>query len=575
MPKAYSYIRFSTPEQASGDSFRRQTELAQNFCATNGLTLADGAEYTFFDRGLSAYKAKHLDDEGQLKRFLDYVDEGKIEPGSWLLVESLDRLSREKVSIALPRFLDLINKGITVATLADGRTYSAGANEMDLIISIVHMSRAHEESRIKGQRVSAAWKRKKELARTELKPLTPKAPAWIRLSGGKFELIEEKAAIVRRMFDLTINGRGAQSIVSMFNVENVPVISERKRNGPLLWSISPTKKILQSRTVLGEYQPGKRENGKQINDGPPIAGYYPPVIDEATFYAAQAAISGRRVTKATKQSKRFNVWQGIARCFWCGGPMHLVTKGGGRGGQYLRCYTSARRGPCSSKSIRLDRTEQAFREILSKVDSLSLVQDSSKAIQKALDVATGKLSALEARLTAAEAAYAEVPTSAGARVLKQFEEDQRALQSQIEELRQQLASSTITDKEEFFSRLDLESYEGRNAANRLMKRLGLLVYIDHSVDSILEPGQVGYSLWRADAPPPCSDEDGGTQEGLQLDLVQNADGTFDAWSDDDDVLERQYQQGEISKQLRDMWKPSTFGLPDPAEDDESHRGIKN
>ena len=52
-PRAYSYIRFSTPEQMKGDSLRRQTEAAEKYAAINGLDLDD--ELTFRDLGVSAY----------------------------------------------------------------------------------------------------------------------------------------------------------------------------------------------------------------------------------------------------------------------------------------------------------------------------------------------------------------------------------------------------------------------------------------------------------------------------------------------------------------------------------------
>ena len=39
MTKAYSYLRFSTPEQQRGDSFRRQTSLAADYAAQHGLEL--------------------------------------------------------------------------------------------------------------------------------------------------------------------------------------------------------------------------------------------------------------------------------------------------------------------------------------------------------------------------------------------------------------------------------------------------------------------------------------------------------------------------------------------------------
>ena len=41
-PKAYSYLRFSTPEQREGDSFRRQSSMATNYAARKGLDLDTG-----------------------------------------------------------------------------------------------------------------------------------------------------------------------------------------------------------------------------------------------------------------------------------------------------------------------------------------------------------------------------------------------------------------------------------------------------------------------------------------------------------------------------------------------------
>ena len=38
-PKAYSYRRFSTPEQAKGDSLRRQTEAAQAWAERHSIAL--------------------------------------------------------------------------------------------------------------------------------------------------------------------------------------------------------------------------------------------------------------------------------------------------------------------------------------------------------------------------------------------------------------------------------------------------------------------------------------------------------------------------------------------------------
>lgn len=55
-PKAYSYIRFSTPEQAFGDSQRRQFEKAKQYAALHGLDLS---EESYADLGVSAFYGRN------------------------------------------------------------------------------------------------------------------------------------------------------------------------------------------------------------------------------------------------------------------------------------------------------------------------------------------------------------------------------------------------------------------------------------------------------------------------------------------------------------------------------------
>src|SRR5579859_5293107 len=118
---AYSYVRFSTPEQIKGDSLRRQLELSQRYADEHGLEI--DTSLSLRDFGVSAFDSSNVE-RGALGVFLEAVRGGKIKPGSALLVESLDRLSRAGVSKALPIFMDLIGAGITVVTLTDGMEYS-------------------------------------------------------------------------------------------------------------------------------------------------------------------------------------------------------------------------------------------------------------------------------------------------------------------------------------------------------------------------------------------------------------------------------------------------------------------
>ena len=273
MPKAYSYIRFSTPEQAKGDSFRRQTEASRKYAEDHGLVL--DTSLNLFDQGLSGYTGENRT-KGALSVFIRAVETGLVPKGSVLLVESLDRLSRDKIMEQIALITSLINAGITVVTLINGQVLSKETLEKDpmqLMISIIYMSRAHDESKHKSLRVREAWAAKRKRAGAE--KLSAKCPFWMRLTPDRqrFELIPERVALVERIYQMSAQGLGQMSIARTLNEENVPTWSRGKG-----WHFSYIQRILRSRAVLGEYQPRVGQEGKQVPDGPPIVGYYPPVI---------------------------------------------------------------------------------------------------------------------------------------------------------------------------------------------------------------------------------------------------------------------------------------------------------
>ena len=75
--KAYSYVRFSTPEQSKGDSLRRQTQAAEDYAARHGLELVDAS---YQDLGVSAFRGTNAH-SGKLSEFREAVRSGTIAPG--------------------------------------------------------------------------------------------------------------------------------------------------------------------------------------------------------------------------------------------------------------------------------------------------------------------------------------------------------------------------------------------------------------------------------------------------------------------------------------------------------------
>src|SRR6478672_7903986 len=103
----------STDLQLKGDSRRRQLEASQAYADAHELDLASDAQLE--DIGISAYKGANAK-EGALGQFLSAVKAGSIARGSFLIVESLDRLSREEILPAHTLFLSIVQSGVNLVT---------------------------------------------------------------------------------------------------------------------------------------------------------------------------------------------------------------------------------------------------------------------------------------------------------------------------------------------------------------------------------------------------------------------------------------------------------------------------
>src|ERR1700716_3107328 len=76
----------SSDAQLKGDSQRRQLETTDKYIADNGLELVERLS----DLGVSAFRGANVE-YGALGKFLQAVREGKVESGSYLIVEALGR----------------------------------------------------------------------------------------------------------------------------------------------------------------------------------------------------------------------------------------------------------------------------------------------------------------------------------------------------------------------------------------------------------------------------------------------------------------------------------------------------
>lgn len=304
MPEAYSLIRFSSWKQAFGQSQRRQAEWSAEWCEKNGCQLNESLRS---GKPVSAFRGANRT-RGALAAFLEKIRAGSVARGSVLLVESLDRLSREELDEAYDLFRGILKAGIDIVTRVPERRYTKESLRelIGILEPMLIMSRANEESAVKSRRIADQWKKRRELARE--KPMNAVGPAWLRLDGGRWQKIDDRVKVVRRIFRLAIDGNGLHAICKTLNQDNIPPIGRGKE-----WCCSYIARILRSRAVLGEFQPHVIQDGKRVPTGEALPAYYPPVVDEATFHQAGAALDARRNQKGPRGKYVRNLFTGLLR----------------------------------------------------------------------------------------------------------------------------------------------------------------------------------------------------------------------------------------------------------------------
>jgi DNA invertase Pin-like site-specific DNA recombinase len=301
---ALSYSRFSDPKQGKGDSEDRQDRMFREFCTCHNLTpLAE----VFADRGLSGYKDEHRK-KGRLGQLIALAKDGRFEPGTVVVVEAWDRLGRLKPNKQIDLIEELLETGVQIGICRLNDVFTEedfGTHKWTTLAVFVQL--AYQESKQKAERVAASWEKRRERARKDGTLLTGRLPAWLEVVDGEVRLIEERAAAVRRIFQLAAAGYGQTRIVAVLTKEGfrpfgeVVVREGRTRSQHSgKWIRVYIGLILNDRRAIGEYQlrkgPGRQEEGS------PLVGYLPAVVSEEEFLLAKAG-----------QEQRFNRKDSLGR----------------------------------------------------------------------------------------------------------------------------------------------------------------------------------------------------------------------------------------------------------------------
>ncbi|WP_210396634.1 recombinase family protein [Motiliproteus sediminis] len=309
--KLYSYRRISSAVQKKGHGLSRQsdTELLQRLSAKYNLPISDEV---FSDEGRSAYHGDHL--ENDLGRFLHAVEIGKVRKGSILVIESLDRLSRQAVNKAQELFLSIINRGVRIYTGIDDKLYDSEDQNLSasLIVSLIYFERANNESAHKSFRTKAAQKAaiKKYLSGERCIIPTGKNPSWVAVNEERngFDLVPDKQRTLLRLSELYLEGKGMVAVVRQLAAEGYEPITKAHNT-------TVYQRLIRSPMLYGEKTYTIERHKYELPD------YYPPVMDRETWLRMQHQRTKRVRQRGQTPDIKLLTGIGITKCGYCGSPI--------------------------------------------------------------------------------------------------------------------------------------------------------------------------------------------------------------------------------------------------------------
>lgn len=330
---AYSYIRLSSSQQILGDGQRRQLEAAQDYCKAHGLTLSTR---TFKDLGVSAYKEV---DRPSLSDLHSCIDSGTIRAGDVIILEKLDRLSRQGISKTQVMLEEILSKGVIVVSLMDGlRLDSTSLNDLTSVIRIaIAADLGQQESKTKSKRILANKAAMKEKIRAG-EVVNMKLPFWLSREGNKY-IFNKNKPIVDEIIKLRLAGDSFMSIARKLN--------EKGMRSPVKghWTQSSIRHVLRNPNLYGAFQLTTKVNGEYKPEDI-VQNYFPALVS----YQEYLILYGDVVKRAGGHSG-INPLAGLVYCADCGSRME--NKSRKRQDGVLVTYFACRKsyvGECENKT---------------------------------------------------------------------------------------------------------------------------------------------------------------------------------------------------------------------------------
>ncbi len=366
------YCRISVDEELDRDntSIENQKAIIADFVKQK----FPGSTLTFYeDRDRSGYTFEQRENYQTMRREL--VSHKK----DILIVKDFSRFSRRN-SRGLVELEDLRDAGVRIISIGENVDFPNDDDWLKIQFTFIINEMPVTDT---SKKVKTVIKRRQQ----DGKWICAAPYGYIVNKRQEFEVVPTEAEIVRRIFQLYIDGWGYKKIANQLTDEGVPTprMAERDRKEAAgenyrravkpAWAIVTVQGIIDNDFYIGTLRQGKytrkKINGKEVKrdelDHIVIEHHHQEIIDYRTFATARALRESRSTAHYRGQKKYDNVYSGFLECGDCGSPMFAMSRRDIK--DAYRCGTYHRRGlkGCTSHHIRVDKLDELLKVYVQKV----------------------------------------------------------------------------------------------------------------------------------------------------------------------------------------------------------------
>ena len=383
------YCRISVDEELDRDntSIENQKAIIEDFVKEK----FPGSSLTFFeDRDRSGYTFEQREGYQKLRKgLLNHTYD-------ILVVKDFSRFSRRN-SKGLGELEDLRDAGVRIISIGDGIDFPNDDQWLNIQLRFLMNEMPVTDT---SKKVRAVVNRRQKDGKWICA-----APYGYKVNARQeFEIIPTEAEIVRKIFELYIDGWGYKRIANYLTDEGIPTprMSERerkeaegkeyKRPVKAEWAIVSVQGILENDFYIGTLRQSKytrqKINGKDVkkDEGEQIVieNHHQAIISYRDFRIVQELRKSRSKSDYRGVKKYENTYTGFLVCGDCGSPMFSMSRADLR--DAYRCGTYHRRGlkGCTSHYIRVDTLDEVVKDYLRKVreTSAQMIEKLQADIQK-------------------------------------------------------------------------------------------------------------------------------------------------------------------------------------------------